>query len=484
MQSPPQIAIVQWTHTLRMQNALLLARQQVKRAQAEQLNGGGGRGIVWGHHVLLQSCGAGRAKEESDCRGMRNTLEARGLTENVTCYTSVAMGESLPALGNIVNVFEHRGPHASNLTVGSYRWCWHSCDGAYLTFYAQQQHRLQHYDYFWFLEWDVVWTGSLLRVLEAWSVTAPATSTSDAAKLLRTSSAKFWTPIVEGTDISMKRAHEKYRGDESLLGELSRGRREHGAAPTATDASDRRATEDLICPNPAEVSRRWQHSPKRNYSLIPQMSTRMCVTEVTRMSRRLLAEVVAFALRKDAGMFCEMRAPTVCMRLPWCSVRTLFDPAHQPHLFANRTRWTLSWGIPTFGITSLRDSAGRTRADKDILYHAYKWPQKGFDPTPAPGAPALYDDLVGSASAAWCASAWDCESAASDDSKSSLQAAAAATAAAKAMYYKAQRTAAEAEARATTAEAAEVEQLLAREEKLRTELQRVRAQLEGRMVSI
>ena len=121
------IAIVQWTHTLRMQNALLLARQQVLRTRIEaELQ----PKLAWGHHVLLQSCGKARAEEEADCRSMTLSLASRGLTENVSCYTSVAMGDALPALANIRNVFEHRGPHAANLTVGSYRWCWHSCDGA------------------------------------------------------------------------------------------------------------------------------------------------------------------------------------------------------------------------------------------------------------------------------------------------------------------------------------------------------------------
>ena len=103
---------------------------------------------------------------------------------------------------------------------------------------------------------------------------------------------------------------DKYRGDTLVTGVL---RSHAGKAPTAV--SDLRATEDLVCPNPAEVSRRWQHSPKRNYSLVPQATTRMCVTEVTRMSRRLLSAVAAFARRREAGMFCEMRAPTVCQRL-------------------------------------------------------------------------------------------------------------------------------------------------------------------------
>jgi uncharacterized membrane protein YgcG len=318
----------------------------------------------------------------------------------VSCYTSVAMGEALPALANIRNVFEHRGPHATNLTVGSYRWCWHSCDGAYLTFYAREQSRLSHYDYFWLLEWDVVWTGSLPAILAAWSVTEPPASGSTAlAESLRGSSAKFWTPLVEGLPLprgkDAQRVLDKYRDDPVVVDAL----REHGGrAPTRVGPSELRAAEDLICPNPAEVSRRWQHSPKRNYSLVHQNATRMCVTEVTRMSARLLREVVAFGQRRDAGMFCEMRAPVVCQRLPWCSVRSLFDSAHEQYLFANRTLWVRSWGIPTFGLSSLMDTGtGRTKTDRDVLYHAYKWPQKGFDPPRGEGQPALYDDLVGPA---------------------------------------------------------------------------------------
>lgn len=327
---------------------------------------------------------------------MTLSLASRGLTENVSCYTSVAMGDALPALANIRNVFEHRGPHAANLTVGSYRWCWHSCDGAYLTFYSLERQRLREYDYFWFLEWDVVWTGALPNILAAWSLSTPSTQGSALAESLRASSAKFWTPIVDGTQLprgkDALKQFDKYRGDTLVTGVL---RSHAGKAPTAV--SDLRATEDLICPNPAEVSRRWQHSPKRNYSLVPQATTRMCVTEVTRMSRRLLSAVAAFARRREAGMFCEMRAPTVCQRLSWCSVRTLFDAPHEKFLFANKTLWVRSWGMPTFGLSSLQDDtlAGRTRANHDVLYHAYKWPQRGFDAPPVDGQHILYDDLVG-----------------------------------------------------------------------------------------
>ena len=133
------IAIVQWSHTLRMQNALLLARRQVLEARR------GSPAILWGHHVLLQSCNPGfcRNRKAGDCvyptrdaaeadHCVRQTavLASRGLRENVSCYSSAAMARALPALGAIRDIFEKRGPHAKNLRVGEYRWCWHTCDGA------------------------------------------------------------------------------------------------------------------------------------------------------------------------------------------------------------------------------------------------------------------------------------------------------------------------------------------------------------------
>ena len=113
IESPPggggspltSIAIVQWTHTLRMQNALLLARQQVLRTRTEaELQ----PKLAWGHHVLLQSCGKARAEEEADCRSMTRSLASRGLTENVGCCVR-RNGRCASALANIRNVFEHRG---------------------------------------------------------------------------------------------------------------------------------------------------------------------------------------------------------------------------------------------------------------------------------------------------------------------------------------------------------------------------------------
>eukprot|EP00320_Phaeocystis_rex_P000401 CAMPEP_0119066868 /NCGR_PEP_ID=MMETSP1178-20130426/9298_1 /TAXON_ID=33656 /ORGANISM="unid sp, Strain CCMP2000" /LENGTH=540 /DNA_ID=CAMNT_0007048497 /DNA_START=283 /DNA_END=1905 /DNA_ORIENTATION=- len=239
-----------------MKNALLLARAQLSR------------GTSFDHHIVLQSCG----DSPPSCNLLRAGLLP--LEENVTCFDAKDMHRLVPATHRLSQVAV--GPHGQGArTVGAYRWCWYSCDAAYLSWFLST--KPEGYTYFWFLEWDVTWTGDLAVVLGAWSTAAPALTGS---------------------------------------------------------------TPDLLCPNPSKAIRRWPHLHSRNISFIHYNDTFMCVTEVQRMSMRFLKKLAAFALQPEAAMFCEMRAPSVChIESAWCTMGTLFDSKHQRYLFADQARW-------------------------------------------------------------------------------------------------------------------------------------------------
>ena len=145
-----RIAVVQWTHTLHMKNALLLARAQLSRASS------------FDHHVVLQSCG----EKAPSCDKLRHGLLP--LTENVSCFSATDMLRIVPALQRLGNASNMTGRWSSQSfpKVGQFRWCWFSCDAAYIAWYLTLQPR---YDFYWFLEWDVVWTGNLATLLAAWN---------------------------------------------------------------------------------------------------------------------------------------------------------------------------------------------------------------------------------------------------------------------------------------------------------------------------
>ena len=56
----------------------------------------------------------------------------------------------------------------------------------------------------------------------------------------------------------------------------------------------------------------WIHRLKRDEHLVPNNMTFRCVTEVTRMTHRLLQNMITFSQQKRGAMFCEMRAASIC----------------------------------------------------------------------------------------------------------------------------------------------------------------------------
>ena len=334
-----RLAIVQWTHTLRMRPMLLAARRQIlqRRQQAE-------------HHVVLSSCG----EAAPSCAELLTA--ARPLSENVTCATGDEVAASFEAFRSVADVYHNAGIHA-NWTIGTRSWCWESCDAPYVHWYATVGHRLRHVRYFWFLEWDVVWTGSIVTLLDAWSGRMPETT--------------------DGT-IEPPTPYQ------------------HLQPPGGA----RSASPDLLCPNPSKVLTRWKHRFKRDTHAVNFTVTFKCVTEVFRLSHRLLESMVAFSRVHNHAMFCEMRAATVCATRPWCRMRSLFDAEHA-HLLHTKQRSVSKGGAHAWAASKKRlDKVGTNyttyrkreqwtlsylhdggveeeqlarNLDEEQLFHAYKW---------------------------------------------------------------------------------------------------------------
>jgi len=358
------LAIVQWTHTLVMKPMLLLAREQILRSSFAE------------HHVVLHSCG----DSSESCASQLQKV--RPLVENVTCTNATDVANALPAFSTIRSIFKGRfhgsfmnyqlsldiqrsfghllpnGMHP--LDVGQVGWCWHSCDAPYLLWYSRIGRTLHHVQFFWFLEWDVVWTGDVTAVLSAWSALHERFDSSERVDVVNPSRA------LNGS------------GRDSYLDD---GRRIYN--------------HDLLCPNPGWAVRSWGHREKRNNSLVPHTHVHRCVTEVYRVTHRLLGAILDFSQQPMAGMFCEMRAASVCAMHPWCTMRSLFDRDHL-RLFHTATRRGKSQQIADLDATAAAPSnaevhlartrwvasynhdggvqdAALQRLNRPMLFHAYKW---------------------------------------------------------------------------------------------------------------
>jgi len=358
------LAIVQWTHTLVMKPMLLLAREQILRSSFAE------------HHVVLSSCG-----DSEPCSTLLQ--KAWPLVDNVTCTNATDVVNALPAFTELRSVFNHNyggapgtfnqtgwcqpnenqkrtGCKTHPLEIGERGWCWHSCDAPYLLWYHLLGRTLHHVHFFWFLEWDVVWTGDVTTVLSAWSA-----------------------------------LHEPFHIDRSNPVDVANPSRRvpPGSGDDVYDGR-RLFNHDLLCPNPSWAVRAWIHRKKRNVSIVNHTFVHRCVTEVYRLTHRLLGAMLEMMQQPQAAMFCEMRASSVCAMNSWCTMRSLFDrdrlhlfytaKRHRQGLVADlgasatapsaaeiawaRTRWVNSYkndgGVP---------DAALQRLDRPMLYHAYKW---------------------------------------------------------------------------------------------------------------
>lgn len=357
------LAIVQWTHTLMMKPMLLHARQQILRSSFAE------------HHVVLSSCG-----DSEPCSTLLQ--KARPLVDNVTCTNATDVVRALPAFSKLRLVFngDYGGaPGTHNQTycalnenqkrtrckthpleIGERGWCWHSCDAPYLLWYSRIGSALQHVQFFWFLEWDVVWTGDITTVLSAWSALHEPFNVSDAVDVINPSRR---SPPLIGKDIYSFDSHRLYN-------------------------------HDLLCANPSWAVRNWIHRRKRSLRIVNHTFVHRCVTEVYRLTHRLLGAMLKLSQQPQAAMFCEMRAGSVCAMNSWCTMRSLFDH-DRLHLFHTASRITsgvevdLNPSAPAWSrqeifrarsrwIASYKSDNGvqdavLNRLDRPMLYHAYKW---------------------------------------------------------------------------------------------------------------
>jgi len=335
------LAIVQWTHTLVMKPMLLLAREQILRSSFAE------------HHVVLHSCG----DSSESCASQLQKV--RPLVENVTCTNATDVANALPAFSTIRSIFKGRfhgsfmnyqlsldiqrsfghllpnGMHP--LDVGQVGWCWHSCDAPYLLWYSRIGRTLQHVRFFWFLEWDVVWTGDVTTILSAWSAVHEPLDPH----------------LSKGVDI-VNPSRFVSRTNETDVYALD-GRRLH--------------SHDLLCPNPGWAPRNWIHRQKRDVSLVLHTHVHRCVTEIYRVTHRLLGAMLRFSQNPKAAMFCEARASSVCAMNAWCTMRSLFD-RERTHLFFTARRKHTNRALM---LADLRGTSAANASISEVQYARGKW---------------------------------------------------------------------------------------------------------------
>ena len=273
------IVVIQHTHTMRSREGIILARKQLSLHRSQ----------LFQHHVAL------RADSQARCATMRAMLP---FSENVSCIGASTIAALLPAIGQSGRLFSREKPsnvqvedersraswaQGADLGVGSYQWSWSNCDATYLGWAALSGlASTKDARWFWFLEWDVAWSGSIATILAAY----------------------------------------------------------HGYSGEAGGPPSRARTEDLLCdiPLPARPQttagykhmknrRGLPHFIERNRSVYSYDVVWNCVIQLARLSARLLRHVIAQSRRPEHGLFCEMRAATMCSMMA--------DSVHPPCVIGN-----------------------------------------------------------------------------------------------------------------------------------------------------
>ena len=279
------VVVITHTHTMRLRAALILAREQLSAHH------------LFHHHVAL------RADSQARCATMRAMLP---FSENVSCIGAATIAALLPAIGQSGRLFSRQKPtfhsrvdkvaaedqrsraswaRGADLGVGSYQWSWSNCDATYLGWAALSGlARTPRARWFWFLEWDVTWSGNIATILAA------------------------------------------YHG--------------HSGGAGGRPSKGRARSEDLLCdlPLPARPQTTAGYKHMKNRRGLPHLIERNrseyaldvvwnCVIQLTRLSARLLRHVIAQSRRPELGMFCEMRAATMCS--------VMADSVHPPCVIGN-----------------------------------------------------------------------------------------------------------------------------------------------------
>ena len=344
---PLRIAVVQWTHTLKMRNALLLARRQLLRSALLE------------HHIVLQSCGGPLAMS---CPALRTGVLP--LRKNVTCFDAADMLRLVPATRQIAQGATLAGGHWRKHMnqIGSVGWCWTNCDAAYIAWFQVRRRQLTHVTHFWFMEWDVLWTGDLAEVILAFSGYALPPD-PDGALRGATAAALAVQAEVENAAV---------------------------------------ATADFLCPGASKATRGWKHLHERNISHLDFEHTWMCVTNLFRLSHRLMHSVAEYANLSEAGMFCEMRTASVCrLEGSWCTMRSIFDLTHKRYLFRDEGGWASTYTTQDGTYEPWKMSLGNDMRrqnieavmNRSVLLHGYKWPSNESILGPD-GVVTLYEDRL------------------------------------------------------------------------------------------
>ena len=145
-----RVAIVQHTHTLASAAFLQRARGSVLEWRHEA--------VSMHHHVVLWGDNAAHC---------HNLTAAVPFADNVSCVPSRGIPSVLPALEWRGAAIRDRTPlRTKGNAMGAHQqWAWKTCDGSWLWWFVAG--RVERYDFYWMLEWDVVWTGDLASLLAA-----------------------------------------------------------------------------------------------------------------------------------------------------------------------------------------------------------------------------------------------------------------------------------------------------------------------------
>ena len=305
------VVVITHTHTMRSRAALILAREQLSSHPS----------LLFYHHVAL------RADSQARCATMRAMLP---FSENVSCVGASTIAALLPAIGQSGRLFSRQKPKSiavedersraswaqgADLGVGSYQWSWSNCDATYLGWAALSGlATTQDARWFWFLEWDVTWSGNIATILAA---------------------------------------YHGYSGEAG--GRPSKGRAR---------------SEDLLCdvPLPARPQTTAGYKHMKNRRGLPHFIERnrseyafdvvwTCVIQLARLSARLLRHVIAQSRRPEHGLFCEMRAATMCSMMadsvhPPCVIGNVAH-GRQERFFETRRRLHDAKRHPTFNWHSI-----------------------------------------------------------------------------------------------------------------------------------
>ena len=237
------VAVVQHSHTAAARPILLRARQQLDRWRGSPAS----RVLDLSHFVVFW------ADEPSGCPALKSSLP---FDENVSCVSSRAMGSHFPGFDSIW-AMAGQGRHTETLRKGRYnkQFAYNNCDGPMLSWARSAG---TAYDFAWFLEWDLAWSGDLAQMVASY----------------------------------------------------------HGSSYTVSGLVQ--PPPDLLCDRlgAGHMGIVVPHSPhhmKRNRTHFPFPTLRTCLPGAIRVSARLLLRVMRWTMLESGSyIYCEMRAATMC----------------------------------------------------------------------------------------------------------------------------------------------------------------------------